>query len=87
MTASVPPSGELAPLPAGGGELPVETMIERVSAELVLAEDLPCDGAGEESLAELWTDPCHFLRRACQVADYGAASAALGPTENPLAPR
>jgi hypothetical protein len=52
-------------------------MLERVPGELLLAEDSAEDRAAGAALGEvehhLWTDPCHFLRRACQLADYGAS--------------
>jgi hypothetical protein len=46
----------------------------------------------DESLEEMavhdfWNDPSHFLRRACQVADYGAPSGVPEPSERRHGPR
>jgi hypothetical protein len=41
----------------------------------------------DELQQELSADPCRFLRRACQVADYDTTSAATLPTEPPRAPQ
>ena len=55
---------------AGAGERSLEDLIERVPGELLLAEN--SDPEGFDVLEpDFWTDPCHFLRRACQAADYG----------------
>jgi hypothetical protein len=45
-------------------------LIERVPGELLAAEDTRANGF-DDLEQDFWTDPCHFLRRACQAADYG----------------
>ena len=65
-----------------GGDDSLEEMFERVPVDLVLAEEVCADGGGGDRVDEIdsdfWHDPCHFLRRACQVADYGATSDPVG---------
>jgi hypothetical protein len=65
------------PVTQAGLERTLEEMLARVPGELLLAEDSARERAAGASLDEVehdfWTDPCHFLRRACQVADYGAS--------------
>ena len=69
------------PLPVvqAGRERALEEMLERVPGELLLAEHSAADRAADAGFDEVehdfWTDPCHFLRRACQLADYGASGA------------
>jgi hypothetical protein len=70
MTPSLAASSEVAPAVQGGGERSLEDLIERVPEELLLAEDSHAEGV-DELEHDFWTDPCHFLRRACQAADYG----------------
>ena len=70
----------------GADDGSLEAIVEHLPADLVLAEG-GAGGAGFDELEhDFWIDPCRFLRRACQVADYGATSAALGPAESPRAP-
>jgi len=68
----------------------LEEMFEHVPVDLVLAEQVGADSGGGGRIDELdhdfWHDPCHFLRRACQVADYGATSALPQGSERPRAP-
>lgn len=71
-SSSSPPASD-----SRGADPALDGMLERVSAELVLAEERP--RAGADDLEDLWTDPCHFLRRACQIADYGPTEAAGAP--------
>lgn len=54
-----------------GLERPLEDLIERVPGELLAAESSRAEGLAELEHA-FWTDPCRFLRRACQIADYGS---------------
>lgn len=70
MTDSMTPPSEIARAGQDGGERPLEDLIKRVPGELLLAED-PRTEARDNLEQDFWTDPCHFLRRACQVADYG----------------
>ena len=70
MTASMTPPSEVARAVQGGSERSLEDLIQRVSGELLMAEDSHAEGF-DELEHDFWTDPCHFLRRACQVADYG----------------
>jgi hypothetical protein len=61
-------------------------MIERIPADLLTAENRQGDGVAELE-HEFWSDPCHFLRRACQDVDYGPPGAMPPPAESPHAPR
>jgi hypothetical protein len=70
MTDSMTPPSEVARAGQGGGERPLEDVIERVAGELLMAEDSHAERF-DELEHDFWTDPCHFLRRACQAADYG----------------
>ena len=70
MRPSLTASSEIARAGQGAGERSLEDLIERVRGELLLAEDSDADGF-DELEQDFWTDPCHFLRRACQAADYG----------------
>ena len=70
MTHSLTASAEVTRAGQSAGERSLEDLIERVPAELLLAEDSAADGF-DELEHDFWTDPCHFLRRACQAADYG----------------
>ena len=54
-----------------GTERPLEDLIARVPGELLAAERSQPE-AIDELEHDFWTDPCHFLRRACQAADYGS---------------
>jgi hypothetical protein len=51
----------------------------------------PGQDGRDRSLAELEhdfrVDPCHFLRRACQIADYDTTSTAPEPADTPRATR
>jgi hypothetical protein len=46
-------------------------LIARVPSELLAAESSQAE-AIDELEHDFLTDPCHFLRRACQTADYGS---------------
>jgi hypothetical protein len=70
MTTSITPPSEVARAVQGSGERPLEDLIQRVPGELLLAEDSHAEGV-DELEHDFWADPCHFLRRACQAADYG----------------
>ena len=67
-------------------ERSLEDMVERLPADLLTAEHLQSDGI-DELEHDFWTDPCRFLRRACQDADYGPPGAMPPPAETPHAPR
>ena len=73
-----------------GGDDSLEEMFEHVPLDLVLAEDVRAGSGGGGRIDELdhdfWHDPCHFLRRACQLADYGTTSALPEGSESPRAP-
>jgi hypothetical protein len=45
-----------------------------------------CDRPIEEIERDFRVDPCNFLRRACQAADYGAAASVTGSSEASRAP-
>jgi hypothetical protein len=64
------PSSEIARPGRGSSELPLEDLIARIPGELLAAESSHAE-AIDELEHDFWTDPCHFLRRACQTADYG----------------
>jgi len=64
------PSPEVARAARGGSERTLEDLIARAPGELLLAERPPAEGF-DELERDFWTDPCRFLRRACQEADYG----------------
>jgi hypothetical protein len=70
MTVSITPPSEVARAVQGSGERPLEDLIKRVPGELLIAEHSHAEGI-EWLEHDFWTDPCHFLRRACQAADYG----------------
>ena len=70
MTLSVTPSSDVVRAGQGAGERPLEDLIARIPVELLLAETSDAEGF-DELEHDFWTDPCHFLRRACQAADYG----------------
>ncbi|HXS80023.1 MAG TPA: hypothetical protein VN818_07040 [Gammaproteobacteria bacterium] len=82
------PLAIVRPWQEGDGSL--EEMSEHVAVDLVLAEQVrPDNGMGDciEHLEhDFWHDPCRFLRRACQVADYGATGALPEASESPRAP-
>jgi hypothetical protein len=80
MAIFAPPPGELTPA-AQGGERSFEEMLERVPVELVLAEETAGSVSDDVDSVEqdFWTDPCHFLRSACQAADYGAGTPSRPP--------
>jgi len=65
------PSLEIARAGRGSSEHPLEDLIARVPGELLAAESSHAEGF-DEIEQDFWTDPCHFLRRACQAADYGS---------------
>ena len=67
----------------GRDERSLEDMVER---DLLTAEDLQSDGV-DELEHELWTDPCHFLRRACQDVDYGPPGAFPRASREPACAR
>ncbi len=83
MGISAQPGFELTPV-AQAGERSLE-MLERIPVELKLAEDLANGRSAEDAFEivehDFWTDPCHFLRRACQRADYGSTLATPQGTE------
>jgi len=90
MAATVTsPLGIARPSQDGGDEV-LEKMLEHVPVDLVLAERVRAhDGEGgrlDELDHDFWHDPCHFLRRACQVADYGTTSTLAGGSESLRAP-
>ena len=74
----------------GGDDDSLEEMLEHVPVDLVLAEQVRAGSGGCDRIDELdhdfWHDPCRFLRRACQVADYGAPSTLPEKPESPRAP-
>ena len=76
MGISAQPGFELAHA-AQAGECSLEEMLARVPVELELAEDAPGSVGGELDGIEqdFLTDPCRFLRVACQAADYGEEGA------------
>ena len=59
------------------GERSLDELLERVPGELLVAERGPTEGSVADHFDDVehdfWMDPCHFLRRACQLADYGTA--------------
>jgi hypothetical protein len=67
----------------------LEELVEHLPIDLVLAEDSRAEGGAwtDELEHDFWADPCHFLRRACQDADYGAASIVLNSSESRRASR
>jgi hypothetical protein len=69
MTDAITPPSEVARAEQSG-ERSLEDLIERVPGELLLAEDSHGESF-DELEHDFLTDPCHFLRRACQAADYG----------------
>lgn len=73
MPTPIVPTADAARTDQPGDDKLLEEMPERLRAELLLAEDLT-DEHADGTLAEFCLDPCHFLRRACQVADYGTAA-------------
>lgn len=74
-----------------GSDDSLEKMFEHVPADLVLAEQVRADGGGggriDEPDQDFWHDPCRFLRRACQVADYGTTGVVPEGSESRRAPR
>jgi hypothetical protein len=70
MTLSITPPSEAARAAQVSDERPLEDLIERVPGELLMAEDSHIEVV-DALEHDFWTDPCHFLRRACQAADYG----------------
>jgi hypothetical protein len=70
----------------GRDERSLEDMVARIPADLLTAENLQSDCV-DELEHEFWTDPCHFLRRACQHVDYGPPGAMPRAAEGPHAPR
>jgi len=71
MSPSVTPPTEFALAAQVAGERPLEDLIARVPAELLRAEVSRAEVV-DALEHDFWTDPCHFLRRACQAADYGS---------------
>ena len=71
MTDSMTPSSDVARAGSVGNERPLENLIALVPGELLVAERSHAEGL-DELEHDFWTDPCHFLRRACQAADYGS---------------
>lgn len=70
MTSSLTPPLEAAQAAQVAGERPLEDLIKGVAGELLMAEASHVEVV-DELEHDFWTDPCHFLRRACQAADYG----------------
>jgi hypothetical protein len=70
MTPSLTQTSEVARAAQVAGERPLEDLIARVPSELLMAEDSRAEVV-DALEHDFWTDPCHFLRRACQAADYG----------------
>ena len=66
MTDSMTPT----PVTSSPDLRPLEDLIARVPSELLAAESSQAE-AIDELEHDFLTDPCHFLRRACQTADYG----------------
>jgi hypothetical protein len=64
-------SAELTRAGRVGSERPLEELVARVPGELFAAERSNVAGL-DELEHDFWTDPCRFLRRACQTADYGS---------------
>jgi hypothetical protein len=85
-----PPTPQAARAEQGGVATFLAEMLERVPMELLLAEE-PREPAVADGLdgdtQDLLADPCGFLRRACQIADYGASSAMPGRAETRRASR
>ena len=71
MSPSLMPPTEVALAAQVAGERPLEDLIARVPAELLRAEVSRAEVV-DALEHDFWTDPCHFLRRACQAADYGS---------------
>lgn len=71
MTASSPTSSSEAASAASGSERPLEDLLARVPGELLAAERSHAEPF-DELEHDFWTDPCRFLRRACQKVDYGS---------------
>ena len=71
MTPSLTSPSEVARATEVAGERPLADLIARVPAELLIAEASRAEGV-DALEHDFWTDPCHFLRRACQAADYGS---------------
>jgi hypothetical protein len=70
MTHSLTQTPEVARVAQVAGERPLEDLIARVPAELLMAEGSRVEVAAAVE-HDFRTDPCRFLRRACQAADYG----------------
>jgi hypothetical protein len=90
MAVTATPPLPTAPPWQGGNDDSLEKMFEHVPVDLVLAEQVRADSGGCDRIDELehdfWHDPCRFLRRACQVADYGATSVLAERSESRRAP-
>jgi len=71
MTDSKTASSQIARAERGGGALALEDLVARVPIELLAAASTHAE-AFDQLEHDFWTDPCHFLRRACQTADYGS---------------
>jgi hypothetical protein len=69
MAASMTQRMEVAKAAQIADERPLEDLIECVAGELLIAEDAYADVV-DALEHDFWADPCHFLRRACQAADY-----------------
>ena len=71
------PTPESAATGKDDGDRSLAELLERVPGELLLAEAPPAQRLAADHFDEVehdfWTDPCHFLRRACQLADYGSS--------------
>jgi hypothetical protein len=88
MEITVASAPEGARAGQAGDTRSIEEMLERLPAELLLAEKMLGDhSAADDVEQQFWTDPCHFLRRACQVADYESCGATNRAAETPGLPR
>ena len=70
MTPSMTSPLEVARASEAADARALEDLIERVAGELLIAEHAH-EEVADALEHDFRTDPCHFLRRACQVADYG----------------
>jgi hypothetical protein len=77
------PSAGHAPAGVEGGarvDVPQEPLLDRPVAAEAVPFVLLISKDRREMEQELLTDPCHLLRRACQIEDYGPAAATPSPT-------
>ncbi|HEX7237620.1 MAG TPA: hypothetical protein VF405_11705 [Gammaproteobacteria bacterium] len=86
MATLPPPPPEVAGTGQEASERSLVDMAERIPADLLTAESSHLGGLDDVE-HDFWTDPCHFLRRACQDADYGPPGAAPSSAERSHAAR